>query len=419
MSDDKVRTYAFAADSNVVRGRVPGSKSVAARAMILRRVFGNLTELEGIPDCGDSMDLKFNLEKYDCAMATPAKRDSSDIARYWLGDGGTTYRFFTALAASTPGFSGEIGCSSQLARRPMKPLYDALEEAGANLKFFDESDYSIIGVKGRSLDGTGVKVDSSKSSQFLSALMMVSPLWRNPLEYDREVSARLPYVVMTEKMVDIFSEKPAKYRVEGDWSAASYFYQLALIRPDIIVEVEGLLPPEQSLQGDSACVEIFGTLGVSTEFIGEIARLKCVSHPDKGSEVEFNLEKTPDLVPAVVAGCCFAGIRFHISGVANLRYKESDRLSALREELSKLGYSLIVGNDSIEWHGEMGAMESRVVKNLFKESPLTVIDSHGDHRIVMSTMLHAAMGENIRIKGSLDVYKSFPDFFHEFKFKEV
>lgn len=348
---------------------LPGSKSIAARAIILNRVYRLALSLENLPDCDDTRELLYAFRDLDAGGHS-----------FNLGTGGTSLRFFLAYVASLPGFCCTIDCSDELRRRPLAPLIDALGAAGAYIEYLSEEGRAPLRVRGAKLRGLGVKVDCGISSQFASALLMVSDLWESPVEIaESETMVSKPYVRMTRRMIEIFrslkKEGANSYYIEPDWSAASYFYEYRLLNPQTEFKLVGLQPPGESLQGDSRCEKLFSLPG------GNI-----------------DMTDTPDLVPALAVGLCCAGIHFNMTGVANLRHKESNRLDAISSEMAKAGYMLTVGEDSLSWHGE-------------RCTPVTNIefDSHDDHRIAMA--LKAAGFDNIRGAGC--VSKSFPQFYSQ------
>ena len=249
---------------------LPGSKSVAARAYVLNAIFNGWFMLTNIPDCDDTSDLGFALFKGE------EEYDNPD-AVYNLGSGATSLRFFLAYMASQPLFNGIIDCSPSLRRRPLAPLVDALRQAGADIEYLEEEGRPPLRVRGRALNGDGVKLAPGVSSQFESAMMMASLIWDSPYVPQSAPGVSRPYVEMTARMIEEMRRMVDEndngftmlYKIETDWSAASYFYELALIRPGRRFTLPGLRPPGESLQGDSACVDIFGRLGVDSEFDGE------------------------------------------------------------------------------------------------------------------------------------------------------
>ena len=247
------------------------------------------------------------------------------------------------------------------------------------------------------------------SSQFASALLMVSPLWTSPFILPRTVNAvSRPYIDMTDRMVRAFSMLPQQYHVEADWSAASYFYEYALLNPGCEVVIKNMPPLTGSLQGDSACADIFSRTGVHTHVDdfghghicgdpGAISRVR-----QKREELIFDLGDQPDMVPALVVGLCFAGIYFRIVHISHLRHKESDRLEVLKTEMAKAGYEIEIGNDSLVWTGNKKPVVER-----------SVFDSHSDHRIAMALSVATVAGGRMDLRDADAVTKSFPDFYNQ------
>lgn len=380
---------------------LPGSKSIAARAFVLSYVFGNHTRLTGLPDCDDTRELA-------AAMARLAEAGDS-MVEYNLGTGGTSLRFFLALAASLPGKDSVLDCSDALRRRPLDPLIRSLRQAGADIECLGAEGCAPMRVRGKRLSGHGVTVDSGISSQFASALLMASPLWSSPfLLPENQNSVSRPYIDMTLRMAGAFSRKPEEYRIEADWSAASYFYEYALLNPGREVIIDNMPPLKDSLQGDSVCADIFARVGVRTEIDGQghghiCCDTEVISRMRQTGEVlRFGLGDSPDLVPALAVGLCCAGIRFSITDVAHLRHKESDRLSVLAEELGKAGYEIECRHDRMSWNG--------IRKEVLSDAEF---DSHGDHRMAMSFVTAVPSLGEIRMRDADAVTKSFPDFYSQ------
>lgn len=379
---------------------LPGSKSIAARALIAREVAGSDTELLNLPDCDDTRELDAALcrlrtlrREGDREMKTP-----SEPMRINLGTGATTLRFFTALAAALPGVECVADCSDGLRRRPLKGLTEALRRLGADITFLEESGHAPMLIRGQRLKGGAVEVSTGQSSQFLSALWLVSPLMERPLmpiaEEAKTVSA--PYIEMTRRITEIFyGDAPRRFAIEADWSAAAFFYEWIMLQPcGTRLRFPGLLPPGESLQGDSECAAVYSRLGVRSCSYG--GGIEIVREGNLADRLELDLNTTPDMVPSLAAGCCAAGVPFRFNGVAHLRHKESDRLAALVAELDKAGFLLREGEDSLYWFGERCAVSS------------DSFDSHSDHRIAMAL---AAAFPGRKIRGAACVAKSFPGFF--------
>lgn len=388
---------------------VPLSKSVAARALVLDFICG-CRRSEELPDSDDSRELCRALKELRRGMAGKV---------FDLGSGGTSLRFFLALAASLDGFDSIVDCSEQLRRRPVSPLVDALRLIGACVEYVGEEGLLPVRVTGRHLFPGHLPddiVEAEQSSQFYSALMLSSLLWESEegkgigfLERLRPVkSVSAPYIDMTEKMCRLaVLPEWREFVIERDWSAASYFYELALLAPDVTVRISGLA--ESSLQGDSECARIFGNLGVRTVFKGCYLGAVVSADTSAVSEVVerdgiFRLDMTdcPDLVPALAVGMSLAGIHYILYGIGHLRYKESDRLAVLSSELQKLGYRVVADGDSLSWDGSRVGREKRVV-----------IDTHGDHRIAMAFAVAAVATGDIVLSDATCVSKSFAGFFDE------
>lgn len=379
--------------------RLPGSKSEAARALILQYIYGaqrgRHVGLRGLPDCDDTREL---------AAALTRLRNGAGFngeAMFDLGSGGTSLRFFVALVASLPGFRGVVDCAARLKQRPLTPLIAALRQAGAEIV----GDGAPLRIVGRRLDGRGVTCGASVSSQFVSALMMASLLWERPFVPPVAPAVSGSYIDMTRKVTADF-RLADEYRIEPDWSAASFFYQLAYLSPGREIKIERLVEPGRSLQGDSRSAALFASLGVDSDFKpdGSVAvkgnEEKILAVSSGAGAVRIDMGSTPDLVPPLAVALALRGVDFELRGVSHLRYKESDRLTALAVELAKVGIKLRVAPDSLRFDGA-GSV-----------SPCgPVFDSHGDHRIGMAMAVAAAALGEVRLAGESAISKSFPEFF--------
>lgn len=421
-------------DSSDYLGEVdlPRSKSIAARALVLRYITGDKTRLIGIPDCDDSRELTKALDELSALVPNLPERlasgsEDETFGSFNLGLGGTSLRFFTGLAASVPGLESEIDCAGPLRRRPFKPLADCLIKAGAEIRFTAVDGYAPFVVSGKRLRGGKLDVGGDISSQFASSLMLSSPTWEEGLDLhlagDNPVS--IPYLSMTAAVMRSFGisaevdgcrikvapgipEAPEEYEIEADWSAASYFYELALLSPGCRIKISSLTAPEKSLQGDSACEAIFDFLGVETvHCLDGSAILQCdvakvATLRKSGGVLEFNLHDTPDLVPALAVGMCLAGLKFKFIDVAHLRHKESDRILSMQTELEKLGFGLESGDDWMGWTGKrVPAGEGEAIA------------TYHDHRIAMAFAMGAVAKGYISIENPEVVDKSFSDFWNQ------
>lgn len=385
----------------MVEINVPGSKSVAARALVCRLLCGHDTRMDNLPDCGDTRGM---------LRLTEAVRQASRSripARVEIGEGGTTLRFGMAACASIPGLDITLVVAPRLMERPHATLIDALVALGADIEVYKEKcEFHIIG---KELRGGIITLDGSVSSQYVSALMMAAPTWTRDTEIKLEVPVvSVPYIKMTAGVmrrfgafVDIEENQDgsmtirvkatgyaecARMLVEGDWSAASYFFEIRLIAKALGVELPqftmpSLLAPAESLQGDSRVAAIFA---------------------DAKPDTVLDLSDAPDLVPAVAVGFCIAGYPFRIEGVAHLRHKETDRMAAISTELRKLGYVLECGHETMEWKGERCEAE---------QNPL--IRTYGDHRMAMAFAPARLVFHSLTIENPSVTDKSFPAYWTE------
>lgn len=334
-----------------------------------------------------------------------------------VGASGTALRFVTAVCASTPGADYVITGTPRLMQRPMNPLLDLLKKAGAGVEALGENSTGPFRVTGNNLKGGDFSIQGDISSQFVSALMLVSPVWENgmKLSFTTPLVSR-PYVEMTARLMEKFGVKtklteemvevphtpykePVDFSVEADWSSASFFYEASALGATDVA-IANLISPKDSLQGDSVTVSLFEKLGVSSVFNKQGVKL---SHsPNMPERIEVNFKDCPDLLLPFAVACLCLDIKFNFINVGHLRLKESDRLDSLTKEARKLGFVLKTGPDSIEWTGE-------------KTSPETdpVIDPHDDHRVAMSFAMAALKYGEIKIKNPEVVEKSFIDFWNQ------
>lgn len=389
--------------------QLPGSKSIAARAIVRAYVAGYDVTFDNLSECDDTkcLDNAVNQLRH----IDNAQRDADGFVTFKLGLGGTSLRFFLALAASVPGVKARIICEKSLADRPIAPLVDTLVSMGAEILPIEKGDVCGWLVKGhRLVIDEDISFDSKESSQFLSALMLVGPLWDGDGSFSYSYnSVSVSYIEMTRRVIEKFLSPVSEFYIEGDWSAAAFFYEYVLLGGRS-VKLRGLLPPEESMQGDSQIMYLMESLGVVTEWCDDGMALvhRCGDWREIVADTIFsaNLRSTPDMVPALVFGLALAGVPFRMDGVAHLRHKESNRFTALKKELNKVGVNIKIGKDSLEWDG---------LRRSNRDGKMVVFDSHGDHRMAMAEAVTAVVLGDIEICGTDCISKSFPDFFNEIK----
>lgn len=381
---------------------LPLSKSISARALIMRRLAG-CTDAYTVADCDDTR-----------SMAEALTCTSGEVN---IGPAGTAMRFLTAYYAATEGCDITLDGNERMRRRPIRALVDALRELGADIEWAGEEGFAPLHIRGRRLKGGALTMDSSVSSQFVSAILMVAPTMQAPLTLTLDgETVSMPYIKMTVEMMrragidaeinrDVITVAPGKYRpydepIERDWSAAAFWYEIAAITAGWVT-LPGLC--DKSLQGDAVTAALYPRLGVLTEFEDGAAELSAT--PDLYSRLDLDMTDTPDLVQAMAVTACAIGVPFRFTGVATLRHKETDRLEALRRELLKIGCVTEIESDNIiSWEG--------------RRVPLTempVIDTYGDHRMAMAFAPLSVFVPGIIVRDAEVVGKSYPGFWNDMR----
>lgn len=329
-------------------------------------------------------------------------------------DAGTVMRFLTAYFAVT-GQSKTITGTPRMQRRPIRELVDALRSLGANIRYGGEEGYPPLhleGFHGQQVDQLSLRGDIS--SQFISAVMMIAPTLPRGLAITLTgtVGSR-PYLEMTAALMKHFGASvelsantiaikpggyaPASYRVEPDWSAASYWLSFAALAEKVDILLPGV--KSESLQGDRVVVEIMAQLGVRAAFGSEGLRL--TGGGPQTSHLAVDFRGCPDLAQTVLPVCSALGIRGEFTGMESLRIKETDRIAALKSELAKLGASL--DQDAGKWTLTPG-------NGLLPSS--IEINTYDDHRMAMGFAPLATRAQVI-IEDAGVVKKSYPGFWHD------
>lgn len=399
--------------SQAVRTEIdlPASKSISNRALIINALSRSRVEPQNLSDCDDTR------------VMVSALRDMPEVID--IGAAGTAMRFLTAYLCVTPGEHVITG-TERMRHRPIGILVDALRQLGADVQYESEEGFPPLRIVGRDdLEGGTVTMAANVSSQFLSALLMIGPTLKRglTLKLTGRIASR-PYLEMTMKMMRTFGAevewesndtirvehgayKPTPYVIENDWSAASYWYEIVAVMddPDVCVELPCL--PLDSLQGDSCVRQIFDVLGVGTQECVCGSGQKGIRLYKKVKETDhlnYNFADCPDLAQTVAVTCALMEIPYRLTGVESLRIKETDRLAALRNELSTLGYQLDASESCLEWTGSHPGGE---------EFP--IINTYDDHRMAMAFAPACCCREMVRIMNPEVVSKSYPTFWEDMK----
>ncbi len=396
--------------------RVPGSKSITNRALLLGALAAGVTVVEGALFSDDTALMAGGLRILGVPVdADPAAqrltvrgqggRIPAMEAAVDAGNAGTAARFLTAAAALGTGRYVVDG-APRMRERPIGDLVDALRALGADVDA--PSGCPPVTVRGRGLAGGRASVRGDVSSQFLSALLLVAPLARSRV--DLTVDGPLvgaPYVEMTLRMMEAFGVEirrgegtfrvaaqryqPRTYAVEPDASSASYFFAAAAITGGRVA-VPGL--SRDSLQGDVAFLDVLTTMGceVSWSEAGVSVR-----GPERLRGIEVDLSGISDMTMTLAAMAPFAQGPVRIRGVAHIRRQESDRLAVLAAELRRIGQEVREFDDGLEIH-------PRPVRP-------AAVQTYGDHRIAMAFAVLGLRAEGIAIADPTTVSKTLPDFF--------
>ena len=374
---------------------LPLSKSIRARELVLDALAGEKIEIEA--DNDDIFVLSRALKQCkEHSMQLDVELD--------LHHSGTALRFLTAYCAVSEGEFVLRG-SQRLCERPMKPLVDALLAMGADISYVDKEGFAPLRIKGKRLRGGRVRLDASVSSQFASALMLITDKVDGgvEIEYDGNVVSQ-SYIRLTDSVIERYKRGICKSG-ESDWSSATVWYAMMAILQKGEFRFGGL--SLESVQPDRVIVDVFEKLGVKTKEIeGDVAIEWSGCKVDK---LELNCENMPDAVMYIVVAACLLEVEFEISGVKTLRVKECDRIEALMTEMRKCGYELKYDEiGKICWLGERCEVEN-----------VPYINTYNDHRIAMSMAVVGLMRE-IEIEDPEVVNKSYPSFWSEFdKIKNI
>lgn len=381
---------------------VTGSKSETNRLLLLQALFPNIT-------------LANTSNSDDSEVMQKALKGNEDIVD--IHHAGTAMRFLTAYFAGQEGRDVVLTGSARMQERPIKVLVETLEQLGAIISYEKEAGYPPIRIKGQKITASKVNIPANVSSQYISALLLVASKLENGLELTLvgEITS-VPYIKMTlallndldiktsfeGNVINVFPKQEVAAKemvVESDWSSASYFFSLVALADSASITLSSY--KENSLQGDSALVEIYKQMGVDSQF--ENNSLTLTKNTNfKPATLNLELNNTPDIAQTIVVTCLGLGIGCHLTGLHTLKIKETDRLEALRIELTKLGANISVTNDSL----------TLVASNSI--NPNIKIATYNDHRMAMA-FAPLALKVPIIIENAEVVSKSYPDFWEDLK----
>ncbi|WP_129750910.1 3-phosphoshikimate 1-carboxyvinyltransferase [Flavobacterium beibuense] len=382
--------------------QITGSKSETNRLLLLQALYPQI-KVENISESDDADAM---------IKALNSSEDVIDVHH-----AGTAMRFLTAFFAVHGNREVLLTGSSRMKERPIGILVDALRSLGAKIEYTEKEGYPPLRIAKSEITNNKVSLKADVSSQYITALLLVAPKLKNGLEIILEGKVTsIPYINMTLGLLaqvgigtqmtgnvinvsPLDQMNPVKVVVESDWSSASYFYSLiALAEEGSQVELSSYR--QDSLQGDSALADIYRFLGVETVFKANSIVLHKTSLRPKVVNLDFN--NTPDIAQTIAVTCFGLGIGCKLTGLHTLKIKETDRLEALRVELTKLGADVVITEDSLE------------LQPVLQINHDAAIDTYNDHRMAMA-FAPLALKVPIIINDAQVVSKSYPAFWEDFK----
>lgn len=387
--------------------KLPSSKSISNRILIINALSYSPYEIGNLSDSDDTKVL-------DAVL-------NSNTNIFDIGHAGTAMRFLTAFLSKVMGEWILTG-SERMKQRPIGILVDALRKLGALIEYTENEGFPPLKITGTALKGGTLELDGSISSQYISALLMIAPAVQGGLRLKllNQITSR-PYIDLTLNLMELFgiryswegkeivveeqNYKPIPYSVEADWSGASYWYALAALSEECDLLLERL--QLESLQGDSALAEWFRDyFGIQSVQESNGVRLNKNERPIPNKLI-LDFIENPDIAQTFAVLCVCKGLPFHFKGLHTLKIKETDRISALKDELSKMGAILTEPQPGeLAWDGQI---------NPSKREQIPSIKTYHDHRMALAFAPAALVLPSIRIEDPMVITKSYPSFYDDLK----
>ena len=378
---------------------IPISKSIYNRLLIINQLSGNKIKIIGDGGADDIKVLKAALDN-----------QSDNIVN--VGHSGSALRFLTAFFSIQKREIILTG-SEQLKSRPIKILVETLQQLGAVIEYIEKIGFAPIKIKGTEITGGDVSILGNVSSQYISALLMIAPYCKNGIYIKIEGGfVSTPYIIMTIKLMqqcgvdikynleNIISVKPGNYKkteikIESDWSAASYWYEMVSFTESSKIKIKNLFI--DSLQGDSELVAIYKFFGVETLFHSDGIEISKIKN-NQEDFLELDLKNTPDLAQTIACTCAGLKIKCKLKGLSTLPIKETNRLLALQKELLKFGAVAEITSDQLE------------IKKFISPLSTIKVKTYNDHRMAMAFAPLSIKFGAIEIENPKVVSKSYPLF---------
>jgi len=385
-----------------------GSKSISNRVLIIRALCDTPFEIQHLANAKDTTTLRALLDSNEPVLDA--------------GAAGTTFRFLTAYLAMHGGTQILTG-SARMKQRPIAGLVDALRALGATIDYLEMEGFPPlrIGPPSHSHIPQVLPVKAGASSQYVSALLLIAPTLPNGLtiKLDGPIVSR-PYIEMTLSLMRQFGVTSAwvdaqihiarqpyqgqSFRVEADWSAASYYYSMAAMAEEADLVLEGLFP--QSVQGDACLAEMMQTFGVETQFEEKGIRILKRPGTNLPKVFEYDFLPCPDLAQTLAVTCAALGVTGLFTGLDTLAIKETDRITALSRELNKIGVQFMSLPNALS---KKSNRKYYLLEGKAAFSGIPEFETYEDHRMAMA---FAPLGvlSKVRVKEPGVVEKSYPNF---------
>jgi 3-phosphoshikimate 1-carboxyvinyltransferase len=401
MSTNSIRFLQNVESVKPVTISLAASKSISNRVLIIDSL------------CPGRSDLQNLAEARDTRLMLRLLSEKSTVID--VKDAGTTMRFLTGYFAIT-NQNKVLQGTSRMHQRPIGVLVDALREIGADIKYLSRDGYPPLETKGfQRQKSRSVKIRGDISSQYISSLMMIAPTlpYGLSIELTGKVMSR-PYIEMTLGLMKRFGAdhswndnvitiphqqyRAISFKVEADWSAASYWYSLVALSKETRITLLGL--DKQSFQGDRQIAEIMEPLGVNTDFHDN--QLTLSKGKLQTDTLTWDFSSCPDLGQTVMTTCAALGVTLEATGLESLRIKETDRITAMKNELGKLGAKL---------DEQPGLWKLYPATKMDPSSPVT-FETYEDHRMAMA-LAPLALRMPVTITEPDVVQKSYPGFWKD------
>ncbi len=362
---------------------LPSSKSISNRLLIIKRLCKENFKIKNLSKSDDTQILKSGLNSLQNIID--------------VNHAGTSFRFLISFLAIQNNKQFILTGSKRLKERPIKELIETLQKMGAKIEYLEREGAAPIKIIGTELKGGNIEIDGSISSQFISSILLISPIIKEGIIL--KIKGKLvskPYILMTLKLMEEYGIKwnwnkdlieikkqPYKaknYTVESDWSSASFWFEIASLSKECNIKLLGL--QKKSIQGDIKVVKKFKNLGVTTIFQNQICTL--TKNKFNYYSKEENLIENPDLYQPLKCTLFAKNIKTEFLGLDTLINKECDRINAVNKELSKINSN-------------------------------NIIETYNDHRMAMSFAPLALKFEGLQINDIKVVNKSYPKFWDDLK----